>query len=67
MYAIAQRNGFVTSEFDPVAFELGFRELDADNDGYVTLNDIIEVTRKKFRERPEAPKWFQAYQAATRK
>ena len=41
VYAIAQRCGFTTREFDPVAFELGFRDLDSDNDGYVTFEDVV--------------------------
>ena len=41
VYKVAHRLGFVTPEFDPVACELGFRELDSDNDGYVTFEDVV--------------------------
>ena len=34
------------SEFDPVAFELGFRQLDADNDGLISYEDIVKVAQQ---------------------
>ena len=51
--------------FDPVSFELGFRKLDLDNDGYISLQDILNVVKScRDGSASDVPKWFRAYYAS---
>ena len=45
-------------KFDEVDFEVGFRKIDVDNDGYISFEDVLANIEEQQPYTETPPQWF---------